>query len=105
MNKKEQRKTYLRKWTKLRRVNNKRLINSLKDVPCMDCGKKYPHYVMDFDHRDGNLKDATLTEACRNHWSVKRIMKEVAKCDVVCANCHRERSAKRRKIQLSRIPQ
>ena len=33
------------------------ILNELKSsTPCYDCGVKYPHYVMDFDHRDSSKK-------------------------------------------------
>jgi hypothetical protein len=61
-----------------------------EDNPCMDCGKKYPYYVMDFDHRDPSAK---LTEVSRlvNFGWVK-LKAEIEKCDIVCSNCHRERT-------------
>ena len=69
---------------------NKALLKKLKDKPCMDCGVKYPHYVMDFDHRDPETKTKNISRMLTT--SVKTIMDEVAKCDLVCANCHRERT-------------
>lgn len=68
---------------------------SLKKKPCMDCGKKYPHYVMDFDHRDGKTKLSTVNRMVHIHMNSKRkISEEIAKCDLVCANCHRTRTHK-----------
>ena len=64
-------------------------IDSLKDVPCHDCGGKYPPYVMDFDHVNGEKRRVLSRMA---HYSPERILEEAAKCDVVCANCHRIRS-------------
>jgi NUMOD4 motif len=63
-----------------------------KDVPCADCGKRYPSYVMDFDHRDGRSKSFGIGNSRAR--SVQRFRDEIAKCDVVCANCHRERTHK-----------
>lgn len=60
--------------------------------PCMDCGKSYPHYVMDFDHRDPSAKIseiANMLKDCRP-WVI--ILEEIEKCDLVCANCHRVRT-------------
>ena len=48
-----------------------------------------PAYVMDFDHRDG--KEAEISVLV-NALSVRRLVAEMAKCDVVCANCHRIRT-------------
>ena len=33
-------------------------LDSLKEAPCMDCKKRYPCYVMQFDHVRGKKKDA-----------------------------------------------
>jgi hypothetical protein len=70
-------------------------IRELKNKPCMDCGIKYPYYVMDFDHREGVEKTITPRSMVAQGWSFARIDAEVAKCDVVCANCHRERTHQR----------
>ena len=49
---------------------------------------RYPSYVMDFDHRDPEIKNRTVSALPRlNSW--KKLLEETAKCDVVCANCHR----------------
>lgn len=67
-------------------------INSIKNSPCMDCGKQYPPYIMQFDHRDRSQKVCTIYAA----QSIKRIKEEIKKCDLVCANCHCERTHKQR---------
>jgi hypothetical protein len=61
------------------------------EKPCMDCGVIYPAYVMDFDHVRGN-KDFELSKASKREISLGKIMAEIAKCDLVCANCHRIRT-------------
>lgn len=63
---------------------------------CADCNTPYPYYVLDFDHRDGEEKGVELAKVGRLGWSTARIDREVAKCDLVCANCHRERTHQRR---------
>lgn len=70
----------------------KELINNFKNIPCKDCNQKYPHYVMDFDH----LKDKTFNISERlGMVSIKKLLNEIKKCEVVCANCHRIRTWKR----------
>jgi hypothetical protein len=69
----------------------KELIRTAKDVPCTDCGNSYPHYVMDFDHLDPSIKEAGVASMI-NCGSLEKIRTEIAKCEVVCANCHRERT-------------
>lgn len=69
-------------------------LREVKSAPCADCGQSYPHYVMDLDHRPGEVKLCGPTSLPRSG-SMKKAIAEVAKCDVVCANCHRERTARR----------
>lgn len=62
-----------------------------KDTPCTDCGKRYPPWVMDFDHvRGPKLFD--IGSARNKAGSLRRLKEEIAKCEVVCANCHRTRT-------------
>lgn len=69
------------------------VINKLKAVPCADCGRTYPYYVMDFDHKHG--KDKLGDVASIVSWSLNRILNEIDKCEVVCSNCHRIRTYSR----------
>jgi cytochrome P450 len=66
------------------------MIREAKSVPCMDCKKPFPYYVMDFDHVRGK-KLFNISEGFRLCAPLK-MAAEIAKCDVVCANCHRERT-------------
>lgn len=66
-------------------------IRQQKDVPCTDCNQRYPYYVMQFDHVRGEKK-FDLSQAATMWASMDRIIEEVAKCEVVCANCHAIRS-------------
>lgn len=73
-----------------------------KNIPCMDCGVKYNPWVMEFDHREPNEKVAGIGRLIkRGSWKI--LKDEVAKCDVVCANCHRERTAKMFGWKLDRL--
>lgn len=65
-----------------------------KGKPCADCGGLFPPYVLDFDHvPERGPKRFHLGQPDRN---LKEVMEELAKCDLVCANCHRIRTWKRR---------
>jgi hypothetical protein len=66
--------------------------NGLKSKPCVDCGIEYPPYVMEFDHLDGSTKESDISMMRRNGAGRARIEKETAKCEVVCANCHKART-------------
>lgn len=71
-------------------------IRKKKAIPCADCGHRYPYYVMDFDHRDPAKKEFNIsTFRARNPAA---LWAEIDKCDVVCANCHRERTHGTRQI-------
>jgi hypothetical protein len=88
-------KNYILK-NKRRRKGLIDFVINFKQNPCMDCGVKYPHYVMDFDHRDANSEIATINAMINFHsYSKEKILKEIEKCDLVCANCHRMRTHKK----------
>lgn len=75
-------------------LKRRELVRQIKSRACADCGIQYPFYVMDFDHREGETKEYELN---RIDWMTTRaLLREIEKRDVVCANCHRERTYKRR---------
>jgi hypothetical protein len=97
----EKRKVYYLDLQNRRVERNRRLIRQAKDVSCADCGQRYPTYVMDFDHRPDEKKLFNLSIAAgQTRLSLEKIKAEIAKCAVVCANCHRMRTH-RRKQELS----
>lgn len=81
--------------------SRRELTRQLKNRPCADCGQSYPYYVMDFDHREDEIKRCGLNEIYK--LSVNAIKAEAAKCDVVCSNCHRERTHQRRIKNLKKV--
>lgn len=78
--------------TAAHRKTVKEFLAELKRVSCADCGVAYISPVMEFDHVRGT-KSFNLSKAGRYGWA--KINEEVAKCDVVCANCHRIRTVLR----------
>lgn len=78
------------------RARNLAHVVAAKDKPCLDCGNRYPHYVMDFDHVRGE-KIGDVSALMRNA-SIAKIDAEIAKCDLVCSNCHRERTWERLRV-------
>jgi hypothetical protein len=66
-------------------------IRKVKATPCADCGIRYPYWVMDLDHRPGTVKLFTVADKYVSY-GMATVKAEVAKCDVVCANCHRQRT-------------
>ena len=75
-------------------LKRRELVRQIKSRPCADCGIQYPFYVMDFDHREGETKEYELNRVDR--MTTQALLREIEKCDVVCANCHRARTYKRR---------
>jgi hypothetical protein len=69
-------------------------IRAAKRGSCMDCGGCFHSEAMEFDHRGDAPKLFNLSQGSRR--SQAAIAAEIAKCDLVCANCHRLRSARRR---------
>lgn len=60
---------------------------------CADCGYNKHAVALDFDHKDGSGKHAAVSQMrCGN---MEKLLAEIEKCDVVCANCHRVRTAMR----------
>lgn len=81
---------------KAKRAKIRNIVSELKSKPCTDCNISYPPYVMDFDHRPGVQKIESIAECVKRCWPLSRLLKEIAKCDLVCANCHRERTFTRK---------
>lgn len=69
----------------------KALLRRLKSEPCTDCGNSYPYYVMEYDHVRGQKK-FNLSNHKAIAMTKEQFLEEIAKCDLVCANCHRYRT-------------
>lgn len=76
--------------------SNAAVARQLKSVPCMDCGGTFHWVAMDFDHRPGEEKLCEVSKLVSEGYSLDLILAEIAKCDVVCSNCHRVRTFVRR---------
>lgn len=74
--------------------NRYSVIQYLKDNPCVDCGES-DLVVLEFDHREPSEKSAQIGNVLGS-WSWERLMTEIVKCDVRCANCHRRRTSRQR---------
>lgn len=84
-------KAAARKHTTAQRKILRAVIADAKRKPCATCGNNYPSVCMDFDHRKKN-KTRTVSDMARRAVSVERLKEEMAKCEVVCSNCHRIRT-------------
>lgn len=68
-------------------------LNILENSSCVDCGESNP-IVLEFDHLGD--KKYNVSEVAGKTQSVKKLLEEIAKCEVRCANCHRVKTAKQR---------
>lgn len=57
---------------------------------CADCKEDYPYWIMDFDHLSN--KEFGIAQYSKHTLDLEKIKKEIEKCEVVCANCHRNRT-------------
>lgn len=85
--------------SRTQRVVLRTILIEHKAKPCMDCGESYPYYVMDFDHVRG-VKAHNISKMVSHRDSVKALLEEIAKCDLVCSNCHRVRTFTRGQAEL-----
>lgn len=70
------------------------IFDYLSNHPCVHCNETDP-VVLEFDHlRD---KETNVSTAIKNIWSIARIKTEISKCQILCANCHRRKTAKDQK--------
>ncbi len=65
-------------------------VRVVKDQPCTDCGEWLPPECMDLDHVRGTKRWNIASAKAR---SFTALQLEILKCEVVCANCHRKRTA------------
>ena len=75
-------------------------VNALKDVPCADCKQRFSPVCMDFDHVRG-MKVAAISQILAHRWD--RVLAEIAKCEIVCANCHRIRTLERKRAKRAEV--
>ena len=94
---KKNKKTYVaraRKSIKEYKARNRELIiEYLLKNPCIVCGEK-DIIVLDFDHRNPKEKSHNVSMMINSGHSWETIQQEIEKCDVLCANCHRRKTAK-----------
>jgi hypothetical protein len=74
------------------RENAQKLKEYKESLPCKDCDRFYPSYVMDFDHTSDD-KENNVGSLIKSTWA--RILREIEKCELVCSNCHRVRTHNR----------
>jgi hypothetical protein len=96
-----QREWYQRNKEKKKRQNKQRqegmqalMKYNKHHAACVDCGVRYPHWKLDYDHVRGDKKFCLSRVGNKGSWRL--FYEELDKCEIVCANCHRGRTYKRR---------
>ena len=97
--KERRREQFRRSLWKRRRARKRQLVAEFGGR-CMDCGYSACFEVLQFHHRDPKTKDFRLGKF---NGSLARLRAEAAKCDLVCANCHRMRHAREASVSRHRV--
>lgn len=72
------------------RTRHREWLKTLKiGLSCIRCGEDDP-VCLDFHHREPDEKEFSISLASQQGWGRARVLAEIAKCDVLCANCHRK---------------
>lgn len=75
---------------------NRDYVDSVKaEGVCQDCQQWFPSVAMDFDHVRGT-KIKGVSHMIASGVALERLQQEIDKCDLVCACCHRVRTANKR---------
>lgn len=90
----------IQKYVDKARTRRKRVVGEINEMlyeyltthPCVDCGESDP-VVLEFDHVRGK-KAYDISSLGWRLCSWESILKEIAKCEIRCANCHRRKTAK-----------
>jgi hypothetical protein len=76
---------------KQRKITRRYIFEYLSAHPCIDCGESNP-IVLEFDHKSGKLDN--VSRFLQRNYPLDTIKKEIKKCEIRCANCHRKKTAK-----------
>lgn len=75
--------------TQLRKERYAKVQEYKSSLGCKICGEKR-YWVLDLHHRNSDEKEKAIADMLRKNVSWEKILKELEKCDVLCANCHRD---------------
>ena len=98
---KEERRQYHNKWYARNKSKQKKFVNARRQkiadwfkeykatLKCSSCPENHPA-TFDFHHLDPKDKEISVSEVVNGGRSIQNIKKEIEKCIVLCANCHRK---------------
>jgi hypothetical protein len=81
-----------------RKIIRSKLLALKTGVPCPDCKITHPYWRMHFDHLPQYEKRMEIASMVRLGFSWSNIEAEIAKCELVCANCHADRTYERLRV-------
>lgn len=81
-------------------IKSREILKDLKNKPCEDCRKSFNSYSLDFDHVRGK-KEYNVSRLA--YLAKDKLLAEIAKCDLVCACCHRKRTHSRMNDGISNV--
>ncbi len=117
----EERRKYWNAWHEKNKSNNENYKTHMKDTKVRLRDEKRAWYfeykkmlscdicnvqdyrVLEFHHKDPLQKDIAVANMIRQRVSKEKIMEEIAKCQVLCANCHRITHWDQRENKLEEI--
>jgi hypothetical protein len=86
--------------TKKFRLKRREMLNQIKmEAGCCDCGYNEHPAALHFDHVLG-VKNFNISMDPKRKW--QDILEEIAKCEIVCANCHSIRTHERNQYYENR---
>ncbi len=80
----------------IRQQSHEYIAKFLLHHPCVDCGET-DILVLEFDHKERESKIDEISMVIRRGLSFDKLINEISKCDIRCANCHRRKTAKENK--------
>jgi 5-methylcytosine-specific restriction endonuclease McrA len=77
----------------IRRAKNRReMLSYLSNKVCNDCGESDIR-VLELDHIDPTQKKFSISQAVKLGYDWNSVVEELKKCQILCANCHKKRTA------------
>jgi endonuclease I len=81
---------YRKAWQSRNTSKKRKWLNEYKkDKPCSHCGETYEPLYLDLHHIDPAKKKANISNLVQGTRSLETLKEEVAKCEIICAHCHR----------------